>query len=64
MGVHFPALLPERIECRGRVGRRCNGQFPLNAGMNPIGTVGALTYLAGDGLVNKHLKDPGNVIAS
>jgi hypothetical protein len=32
--------------------------------MNPIGTVGALAYLTGDGLVNKYLKDPGNVIAS
>jgi len=37
-------------------------QFPQNAGMNPTGTVGALAYLAGDGLVNKYFKDPGKVI--
>jgi len=39
-------------------------QFPQNAGMNPTGTVGALAYLAGDGIVNKYMKDPGKIIAS
>lgn len=39
-------------------------QFPQNAGMNPTGTVGALAYLASDGLVNEYLKDPGKIIGS
>jgi gluconate 2-dehydrogenase alpha chain len=39
-------------------------QFPQNAGMNPTGTVGALAYLAADGLVNKYVKDPGKIIGS
>jgi gluconate 2-dehydrogenase alpha chain len=39
-------------------------QFPQNAGMNPTGTVGALAYLASDGLVNKYVMDPGRIIGS
>ncbi len=39
-------------------------QFPQNAGMNPTGTVGALAYLASDGLVNHYIKDPGKIIGS
>src|SRR5262249_1454974 len=39
-------------------------QFPQNSGMNPTGTVAALTYLAGDGLVNKYVKDPCKIISS
>ncbi|MFL5759761.1 MAG: GMC family oxidoreductase [Thermomicrobiales bacterium] len=39
-------------------------EFPQNAGMNPTGTVGALAYLAGDGIVNKYMKDPGKIISS
>jgi gluconate 2-dehydrogenase alpha chain len=38
-------------------------QFPQNSGMNPTGTVGALAYLAGDGIVNKYVKDPGKIIS-
>lgn len=38
-------------------------QFPQNSGMNPTGTVAALAYLAGDGLVNKYIKDPGKIIS-
>ena len=38
-------------------------QFPQNAGMNPTGTVGALAYLASDGIVNKYINDPGNIIS-
>jgi gluconate 2-dehydrogenase alpha chain len=38
-------------------------EFPQNAGMNPTGTVGALAYLAADGLVNKYIKDPGKIIS-
>ena len=37
--------------------------FPQNAGMNPTGTVLALAYLAGDGLVNKYFKTPGEIIS-
>ena len=37
--------------------------FPQNAGMNPTGTVLALAYLTGDGIVNRYVNDPGNVIA-
>ncbi|MGH2617282.1 MAG: GMC family oxidoreductase [Thermomicrobiales bacterium] len=39
-------------------------QFPQNAGMNPTGTVGALAYLASDGLVNEYLDSPGEIIGS
>jgi gluconate 2-dehydrogenase alpha chain len=39
-------------------------QFPQNAGMNPTGTVGALAYLAADGIVNQYVNDPGNIISS
>jgi gluconate 2-dehydrogenase alpha chain len=38
--------------------------FPQNAGMNPTGTVLALAYLAGDGLVNQYLDAPGEIISS
>ncbi|HET9659852.1 MAG TPA: GMC family oxidoreductase [Thermomicrobiales bacterium] len=37
--------------------------FPQNAGMNPTGTVLALAYLAGDGLVNQYLGEPGELIS-
>jgi gluconate 2-dehydrogenase alpha chain len=37
--------------------------FPQNASYNPTGTVGALAYLASDGLVNKYINDPGNIIS-
>ena len=37
--------------------------FPQNACMNPTGTVLALAYLAGDGIVNQYNKNPGKVIA-
>ena len=33
--------------------------FPQNPGMNPTGTVLALAYLTGDGLVNQYVKSPG-----
>jgi len=36
--------------------------FPQNAGMNPTGTLLALAYLAGDGLVNQYIKSPGALI--
>jgi gluconate 2-dehydrogenase alpha chain len=36
--------------------------FPQNAGMNPTGTVLALAYLAGDGVVNQYMKSPGDLI--
>jgi len=35
----------------------CN--FPQNGGFNPTGTVGALSYRAADGIVNKYRKNPG-----
>lgn len=38
--------------------------FPQNPRMNPTETVCALAYLAGDGIVNGYVKDPGKVIAS
>jgi gluconate 2-dehydrogenase alpha chain len=37
--------------------------FPQNPGMNPTGTVLALAYLAGDGIVNQYLKSPGDLIS-
>jgi len=36
--------------------------FPQNPGMNPTGTVLALAYLTGDGLVNQYVKSPGELI--
>ncbi len=39
-------------------------QFPQNPGMNPTGTVGALAYLASDGLVNEYMNAPGEIIGS
>jgi gluconate 2-dehydrogenase alpha chain len=39
-------------------------QFPQNAGMNPTGTVGALAYLASDGLVKSYINDPGKIIGA
>lgn len=39
-------------------------QFPQNPGMNPTGTVAALTYLAGEGIVNEYVNDPGKIIGS
>lgn len=37
--------------------------FPQNPGMNPTGTVLALAYLTGDGLVNQYVKSPGDLIS-
>jgi gluconate 2-dehydrogenase alpha chain len=36
--------------------------FPQNAGYNPTGTVGALTYWALDAIQNKYLKAPGALV--
>ncbi len=36
--------------------------FPQNAGYNPTGTVGALTYWALDAIQNKYLKSPGPLV--
>jgi gluconate 2-dehydrogenase alpha chain len=36
--------------------------FPQNAGYNPTGTVGALTYWAADAIKNKYLKNPGPLV--
>ncbi|WP_315741581.1 MULTISPECIES: GMC family oxidoreductase [unclassified Bradyrhizobium] len=36
--------------------------FPQNAGYNPTGTVGALTYWALDAIQNKYLKSPGALV--
>jgi gluconate 2-dehydrogenase alpha chain len=36
--------------------------FPQNAGYNPTGTVGALTYWAVDAIRNKYLKNPGPLV--
>ncbi|MDF3043276.1 MAG: hypothetical protein K0Q71_5982, partial [Thermomicrobiales bacterium] len=39
-------------------------QFPQNAGMNPTGTVAALAYRAGDGIVHGYLQAPGEIIGT
>jgi gluconate 2-dehydrogenase alpha chain len=36
--------------------------FPQNAGYNPTGTVGALTYWAADAIRNRYLKNPGPLV--
>lgn len=36
--------------------------FPQNAGYNPTGTVGALTYWAADAIRNKYMKNPGPLV--
>ncbi len=36
--------------------------FPQNAGYNPTGTVGALTYWAADAIKNTYLKNPGPLV--
>ncbi|MEO8808904.1 MAG: GMC family oxidoreductase [Rhodanobacter sp.] len=36
--------------------------FPQNAGYNPTGTIGALTYWAVDAIKNKYLKNPGPLV--
>jgi gluconate 2-dehydrogenase alpha chain len=36
--------------------------FPQNAGYNPTGTVGALTYFAADAIKNQYLKNPGPLV--
>jgi gluconate 2-dehydrogenase alpha chain len=38
------------------------GAFPQNAGYNPTGTVGALTYWAADAIRNQYLKKPGPLV--
>ena len=39
-----------------------SGAFPQNAGYNPTGTVGALTYWAADAIINQYLKRPGPLV--
>jgi gluconate 2-dehydrogenase alpha chain len=36
--------------------------FPQNAGYNPTGTIGALTYWAADAIKNTYLKNPGPLV--
>jgi len=36
--------------------------FPQNAGYNPTGTVGALTYWAADAIINRYLRAPGPLV--
>ena len=36
--------------------------FPQNAGYNPTGTVGALTYWAAEAIKTKYLKNPGPLV--
>jgi gluconate 2-dehydrogenase alpha chain len=36
--------------------------YPQNAGYNPTGTVGALTYWAADAIRNQYLKNPGPLV--
>ena len=36
--------------------------FPQNAGYNPTGTVGALTYWAADAIINQYLRNPGPLL--
>lgn len=36
--------------------------FPQNAGMNPTGTVGALTYFSIDAIKSQYLKNPGPLV--
>ena len=36
--------------------------FPQNPGANPTGTIMAVTYLAGDAIRDKYLKNPGQII--
>ena len=36
--------------------------FPQNAGYNPTGTIGALTYWAADAIKNVYLKNPGPLV--
>jgi gluconate 2-dehydrogenase alpha chain len=38
--------------------------FPQNAGYNPTGTVGALTYWAADAIRNRYMKSPGPLVAA
>jgi len=38
--------------------------FPQNAGYNPTGTIGALTYWAADAIINQYLKAPGPLVQS
>ena len=38
--------------------------FPQNAGYNPTGTVGALTYWAADAIKKRYLKNPGPLVAT
>jgi len=38
--------------------------FPQNAGYNPTGTVGALTFWAADAIRNRYLKNPGPLVSA
>jgi gluconate 2-dehydrogenase alpha chain len=38
--------------------------FPQNAGYNPTGTVGALTFLAADALRTQYLRQPGPLVTA
>jgi gluconate 2-dehydrogenase alpha chain len=36
--------------------------FPQNAGYNPTGTIGALTYFAAEAIKSQYLKNPGPLV--
>ncbi|HZQ62381.1 MAG TPA: GMC oxidoreductase, partial [Casimicrobiaceae bacterium] len=38
--------------------------FPQNAGYNPTGTVGALTFWAADAIRNQYLRKPGPLMSA
>jgi gluconate 2-dehydrogenase alpha chain len=38
--------------------------FPQNAGYNPTGTVGALTYWAAEAIKSRYLKQPGPLVSA
>jgi gluconate 2-dehydrogenase alpha chain len=40
------------------------GVFPQNAGMNPTGTIGALTYHSVDAIKRQYLKNPGPLVSA
>ena len=36
--------------------------FPQNAGYNPMGTVGALTYWCAEAIATRYVKSPGPLV--
>jgi gluconate 2-dehydrogenase alpha chain len=40
----------------------CGAAFPQNAGHNPTGTIGALTYWSAKAITSQHLKSPGPLV--